>query len=142
LGTASTETTGGGGPGCEQSITATLDDPTPNPGQTITFAVTVTNNGASPAPLDLWIDASGPANLRKRLASGTLPPGVTFSTNVRVRVPGNAPSGAYNVDLNIGDFGADDICDTASFTVTVSAPRMGAGASDTEWEATVEGDFF
>src|SRR5690606_30772762 len=62
--------------------------------------------------------------------------------NVRVRVPGNAPSGAYAVDLNIGDFGADDICDTASFTVTVSAPRMGAGASDTEWEATVEGDPF
>src|SRR5690606_9892852 len=82
-----------------------------------------------------WIDASGPANLRKRLARGTLPAGATVTRNVRVRVPGNAPSGAYAVDLNIGDFGADDICDTASFTVTVSAPRMGAGASDTEWEA-------
>src|SRR5690606_31803520 len=131
-----------GGGGCEQSITATLDDPTPSPGQTITFAVTVTNNAASAATLDLWIDASGPANLRKRLARGTLPAGATVTRNVRVRVPGNAPSGAYAVDLNIGDFGADDICDTASFTVTVSAPRMGAGASDTEWEATVEGDPF
>src|SRR5690606_14301402 len=136
------EGAGGGTPGCEQSITATLDDPTPSPGQTITFAVTVSNDAASAATLDLWIDASGPANLRKRLARGTLPAGATVTRNVRVRVPGNAPSGAYAVDLNIGDFGADDICDTASFTVTVPAPRMGAGASDTEWEATVEGDFF
>jgi len=133
---------GGGGGECEQSISATLDDPTPSPGQTITFAVTVSNDAASAATLDLWIDASGPANLRKRLARGTLPAGATVTRNVRVRVPGNAPSGAYAVDLNIGDFGADDICDTASFTVTVSAPRMGAGASDTEWEAAVEGDFF
>src|SRR5690606_36928455 len=133
---------GGGGGECEQSISATLDDPTPSPGQTITFAVTVSNDAASAATLDLWIDASGPANLRRRLARGTLPAGATVTRNVRVRVPGNAPSGAYAVDLNIGDFGSDDICDTASFTVTVSAPRMGAGASDTEWEAAVEGDFF
>src|SRR5690606_38011472 len=94
------------GGGCEQSISATLDDPTPSPGQTITFAVTVSNDAASAATLDLWIDASGPANLRKRLARGTLPAGATVTRNVRVRVPGNAPSGAYAVDLNIGDFGA------------------------------------
>src|SRR5690606_12454626 len=130
------------GGGCEQSISATLDDPTPSPGQTITFAVTASNDAASAATLDLWIDASGPANLRKRLARGTRPAGATDTRNVRARVPGNAPSRPTPLDPTIGDFGADDICDTASFTVTVSAPRMGAGASDTEWEATVEGDFF
>src|SRR5690606_14190432 len=61
-----------GGSGCEQSLSATLDDTNPSPGDVITSAVTVTNDAASPAPLDLWLDATGPVSRTVRLGSGTL----------------------------------------------------------------------
>src|SRR5690606_37637178 len=81
---------------------------------------------ASPAPLDLWLDATGPVSRRVRLGSGTLPAGATVTRAVRVRLPPNTPGGAYTFDLHIGAF-PDDVCDTVTFAVTVSAPRVGAG---------------
>ncbi|HLT46106.1 MAG TPA: T9SS type A sorting domain-containing protein [Rubricoccaceae bacterium] len=110
--------------GCEQTLAATLDDDTPAPGQTITFAVTVTNNAASPAPLDLWLVADGPVDRTVRLGGGTVPAGATVTRNVPLRIPGNTPSGTYALDLNIGDY-PDDVCDTAAFTLNVSAPLAG-----------------
>jgi hypothetical protein len=126
--------------GCEQSLSATVSDTTPAPGQTITFTVTVTNNAASSASLDLWIYAERNGNQvqRSRLASGTLPAGVTVTRNVPVRVPGGAPSGAYDVDLHIGDFATDDICDTASFVLTVGGTPLTGGSA--EAGATFEAD--
>ena len=118
------------GGGCAQTLTATLDDDTPAPGQTVTFTVTVTNDAASPAQLDLWLDASGPASRTIRLGSGTLPAGGTVTRDVRLRIPDGAPSGAYTLDLHIGDFATLDVCDTASFDVAISAPAVGAGASE------------
>src|SRR5690606_40390346 len=55
------------GVACEQSLSATLDDPNPSPGDVITFAVTVTNDAASPAPLDLCLDATRPVSRTVRL---------------------------------------------------------------------------
>src|SRR5690606_13229468 len=121
----------GGGGTCEQSLAATLDNTTPAPGETVTFAVTVTNNAASPAPLDLWLDATGPVSRTILLGSGTLPAGATVTRSVRLRIPGNAPSGTYALDLNIGDFGAD-VCDTVEFTLNVSAPAVPGGGSEFE----------
>ncbi|MDX1419997.1 MAG: T9SS type A sorting domain-containing protein, partial [Rubricoccaceae bacterium] len=43
------------------------------------------------------------------------------------------PSGPYDVELHIGDFSANDVCDTETFLVTVSQPRVAANPSDTEW---------
>ncbi len=127
---------------CEQTLDATLDNNNPAPGQTVTFNVTVTNNSPSAAPLDLWLAATGPVSGRVRLASGNLPGNATVTRNVRFRVPSNAPSGMYAVDLNIGDFSMNDICDTVTFPVTVSSARVAGNASDTEFTAWVEGDFF
>src|SRR5690606_1131378 len=110
--------------GCEQTLAATLDDDTPAPGQTITFAVTVTNNAASPAPLDPWLVADGPVDRTVRLGGGTVPAGATVTRNVPLRIPGNTPSGTYALDLNIGDY-PGDVCDTAAFTLNVSAPLAG-----------------
>ncbi|HLT46815.1 MAG TPA: agmatine deiminase family protein, partial [Rubricoccaceae bacterium] len=126
---------------CEQELSAMLDDPAPAPGDVITFTTTVTNHDDSPAPLDLWLDADGPVDRRIHLAAGTLPAGATVTRNVRVRVPANAPGGTYALDLHIGDY-PDDACDTARFTIHVSAPTAIAGGGAT-FEATVEGaDFF
>jgi len=125
-----------GGGGCEQSLSATLDDTTPAPGQVITFNVTVANNDNAPAPLDLWLVADGPVDRTVRLGRGTLPAGATVTRNVRLRIPGNTPSGTYALDLNIGGF-PSDVCDTVEFTLTVSAPATGGG---TEFE--VLDDFF
>ena len=117
-----------GGGGCEQDLGATLDNPNPAPGDVMTFAVTVTNNSPDPAPLDLWLVATGPANKTVRLGSGTLPGGATVNRNVRVRVPGNAPQGTYDLDLNLGQF-PDDVCDAVSFTVEVSGAAVGGGTA-------------
>ena len=112
---------------CAQSLTATLDDDTPVPGQTITFSVTVTNADTSPAPLDLWLDASGPVSRTIRLGSGTLPAGATVTRDVRLRIPSGAPSGGYSFNLAIGDFATGAVCDAVPFAVTIGAPR-GVGA--------------
>jgi hypothetical protein len=114
-----------GGAGCLQALTATLDDDTPAPGQTLTFSVTVVNDDTRPAPLDLWLDATGPVNQRIRLGSGTLPAGATVTRSVRLHVPSNAPSGVYALDLNVGDFASGDVCDTVSFMVTVGGEASG-----------------
>src|SRR5690606_1642755 len=113
----------GGGGTCEQSLAATLDNTTPAPGETVTFAVTVTNNAASPAPVDLWLDATGPVSRTILLGSGTLPAGATVTRNVRLRIPGATPNGTYNLALNLGEF-PDDVCDSEAFVLTVGAPRM------------------
>src|SRR5690606_20127707 len=127
--------------GCEQGLTATLDDTTPAPGQTVTFAVTVTNDAASPATVDLWLEATGPVNRTIRFGSGTIPAGATVTRDVRLRIPGGAPSGSYTLDLNLGAFATLDVCDSVTFDVTLSAPRVAGGG--TEFEALVpEGDLF
>jgi subtilisin-like proprotein convertase family protein len=142
LNSVSVTVTGSGGGGCEQSLSATLSNSSPPAGSTITFTVTVTNSAASSASLDLWLDATGPVSRRFRLASGTLPAGVTVTRNVPVRIPGAAPAGSYSLDLNIGDFATDDICDTVNFPITVTAPVVGGDTSaSAQWEADAS-DFF
>lgn len=129
-----------GGAGCEQSLAATVDDDTPAPGQTITFAVTLTNTAAAPAALDLWLEAERNGNpvRRTRLGSGTLPPGATVSRDLRVRIPGGAPGGAYDVDLIIGEFATDTECDVVPFVLTVDgAAGREAAAVAFEVEAPV-----
>ncbi len=123
--------------GCEQRLTAKLDDAAPAPGQEVVFSVSVSNTGSAPAPLDLWLDAAGPVSATLRLGSGTLPAGATVARNVRVRVPGGAPSGAYDLSLNLGTYASDAVCDAATFGLTVSGARAGSG---TEFEAA--SDFF
>jgi hypothetical protein len=128
-------------PACEQSLAATLDDDTPAPGQTITFDVTVANSSASPAPVDLWLDATGPVSQTVRFGSGTVPAGATVTRAVRLRIPGGAPAGSYSLDLNLGDVAAGDVCDTVNFSVTVSAPRT-SGAGTTFEPLVPAGDLF
>src|SRR5690606_12904605 len=113
-------------PTCDQELTATLDDDTPAPGQIITFAVTVDNTSPDPATLDLWLDYTGPVSGSVRLARGTIQGSTSLSRNVRVRIPASYLSGSYDAALNIGDFGAGDVCDTVEFTVEVSgnAPQL------------------
>ena len=122
--------------GCEQNLTATLDDASPAPGEVITFTVTVTNDGAGPAPLDLWLDAAGPVSRVVRLGSGTVPAGATVTRAVNVRIPANAPSGTYSTDLHLGTF-PGDVCDTVHFTLAVSGAPVAGGT-----EFAVEGGGF
>src|SRR5690606_40921165 len=61
--------------GCEQGLTATLDDTTPAPGQTVTVAVTVPNPAPRPATADPWPDATRPANRTIRSGPGPSPAG-------------------------------------------------------------------
>src|SRR5690606_33453028 len=135
--------TGGGAGGCAQDLSATVNTTTPPVGGTLTFTVTVTNGGAGPAVLDLWIDASGPTSLTKHLASGTLPAGASVTRALNVRVPGNAPTGGSAVGLHIGDFAAGDVCDTVGFAITVTAaPSLAGNADGAEFEVEgVEGFF-
>ncbi len=127
--------------GCQQSLSATLSNASPAPGQTITFAATVSNAAASAAPVDLWLDASGPVSRRIRFGSGTLPAGATATVNVPLRVPSNAPAGSYDLDLHLGDFDGDVACDTEEFVLTVAPARV-AVTGDTEFTTTVQDDLF
>ena len=119
-----------GAVGCQQDLSATLDDTTPAPGETIHFDVTVTNNSGSPASIDLWLDATGPINRSVRFGGGTIPGGATVSRTVSLRVPGNAPAGSYNLDLNIGNFGTGDVCDTVPFSLSISQPATGPSSGE------------
>src|SRR5690606_8861437 len=93
--------------------------------------VTATNNAASPAPVDLWLDATGPVSRTILLGSGTLPAGATVTRNVRLRIPGATPNGTYNLALNLGEF-PDDVCDSEAFVLTVGAPRLPANEVKSE----------
>src|SRR5690606_36341707 len=110
--------------GCEQSIAATLDDDTPAPGDVMTFEITVANSAASAEQVDVWLDATGPFTQSIRFGSGVIPAGATVTRTVRLRVPSAAPAGTYELDLNLGDYGTGDVCDSVNFTATVSAPRV------------------
>lgn len=123
---------------CNQTLAATLDDSSPSPGQTVIFSVTVTNNDPGAASVDLWVDATGPVSRRLRLGSGTVPGNSSVMRDVPLRIPANAPAGSYALDLNVGDFGSDDICDTVPFTLNVSAPRLSAGGEAGEPFEVVE----
>ena len=126
---------------CEQDLSASLDNPSPAPGEVMTFTATVTNDGTSPAPLDLWLDATGPASQTVRLGAGTLPAGATVTRTVRVRVPDAAPAGASTLAVTLGDFAAGDVCDSVAFSVTVGSSVAAGGG--TAFEARVpEGDLF
>ncbi|MDX1420263.1 MAG: T9SS type A sorting domain-containing protein [Rubricoccaceae bacterium] len=120
----------GGGTGCLQDLSATLDDTTPAPGDIVTFTVTVANTSTDAAALDLWIDATGPVARRVLLASGSLPAGATVTRDVRVRVSESTPPGTYAVDLTIGDFADGDVCDTVPFEVTVSTSAVSRAGVD------------
>ncbi|MEM1042156.1 MAG: agmatine deiminase family protein [Bacteroidota bacterium] len=113
--------------GCAQRLTATLDDATAAPGEAITFTVTVSNDASTAAPVDLWLDATGPVSATLDLGSGTLPPGAEVTRMVRVRVPGSAPFGTYSLALNLGDAAAGVVCDTEPFSLAVSGDALGAG---------------
>ncbi len=128
--------------GCQQSLSATLDNDAPVPGETITFAATVSNDAASAAPVDLWLDVTGPPDARLRLGSGTLPASAAATVNVPFRVPSNAPAGSYTLDLHLGDFAAAEPCGTETFAVTVAPARLAGDPSDTEFTASVEGALF
>ena len=134
-----TERLGGGG--CAQSLAALLDDPTPAPGDVVTFTVTVTNNDSAPARLDLWLDADGPISRTIRLGTGTLPAGATVTRQVPLRIPGNAPSGHYDLALHVGTF-PDDACDTVGLTLDVQAARAGGGGGGAFEVLTPGGDLF
>src|SRR5690606_17563467 len=45
-------------------------------------------------------------------------------------------------DLHLGDFGADEPCDTVTFNVTMSAPVAPGDGTDTEFRVETDGDLF
>ena len=128
-------TNSGASGGCEQSLAATLDDPTPAPGQIVTFTTTVTNAAASVAPFDLTLTIDGPLSRQIHLGRGRVLAGGTVTRDVRLRFPPNAPNGTYTLTLTLGGPSAGAACDAVSFRVTVSGGAATlAAASSAEFE--------
>src|SRR5690606_35981099 len=109
--------------GCDLDCSATINGSTFNQGDVIQFNVTVTNTSASPVLAALRLVATGPANQTVNFGAATVPPGVTANRPFRVRIPGAAPNGSYNLTLELDADG--NPCDTESFAITVTAPRVG-----------------
>jgi uncharacterized repeat protein (TIGR01451 family) len=133
------------GRGCKVALSATLDDDTIMPGQTVTFTITVTNLDTVPAAVDLELGVLLPIQRRIAFGSGTLPPNFTVTRNVRLRVPNLLPSGHFLALLNLFYSGGEIACDTEAFEGTISAPRAesGAGSTDTAFAVLApEGDLF
>ncbi|HLT48785.1 MAG TPA: T9SS type A sorting domain-containing protein [Rubricoccaceae bacterium] len=133
------------GVGCPLSFnTATITPLTLDPGDPFTVSVNVANAGPGPrqARLVLDYDRIGPGPSGSlTLGQGTIPQTSGVSASVTRRVPGNAPAGSYDLDLNLVEASSGTVCDTRPFTMTVQAPPGAAPGHDL-FEAAPEADLF
>lgn len=123
----------GGGGGVDVSIEADVEIGVVSPGDQLNFIVFGANNGDEEVTVDLYIEVTGPAALRKRLRTYTIPAGASATRTVPFDVPTLSPAGMYTVDVVLGDFDADDDLDSETVMVTVEEDDlvglvMGTGA--------------
>src|SRR5690606_13442015 len=114
----------------------------PAAGGTLAYTFTATNATDAPLPLDLWIDADGPAALTRRLGSGTLPPGASVTRRVRVRVPAGAPAGSYEVKFKLGEYDTRRFITFERFAITKLVGAGAASSAEAFAAEPVEGDLF
>jgi hypothetical protein len=119
----------GGNPGA-CSLAINNPDISPNSvalGGTLTFSGEVVfAAGAIQKDVSLRATYDGPGGLSGSLALGSannVPPG-TYPFSRPVRVPGNAPAGAYVVTLQLIDRATGEVCDEWTETITATAPRL------------------
>jgi len=109
--------------------TANVSPLTLAPGDRLTVAVNVANDGDGPrkARLDLaYARDSGAPSGTFTLGKGTVPVTSGVNASVRRRVAPNTPPGVYHLDVELVDAERGSIADTRPFTVTVQAAREAA----------------
>ncbi len=101
----------------------------PASGGTITLSVTLTNTTAQAQATDGWISADLSNGAEVAVVFGpravTVPANGSVSADVRLRVPGGAPSGASTVVVKVGDF-PDEPTDAATITFTKTPAAVAA----------------
>ncbi|MEM1043669.1 MAG: T9SS type A sorting domain-containing protein [Bacteroidota bacterium] len=114
------------------SFTATVSPDTLGAGGgAVTFTGTLGNLSGAPLPVDIWLDASGPAGAELLLASATLPAGASVTRSLAVGAPGGLPAGTYDVNLNVGDFSTRTAIAARSFEIVKEGTVAGAPAAFT-----------
>jgi hypothetical protein len=131
--------------GCSLLFNSAIMTPTTvAAGERVNFDVDVDNTGTEAKQVQLTLDydrAGGPPMGTLTLISNvTVPPG-GGAGSIRVRVPPAAPAGDYNLTLNLINQATGEICDTATFVLTVTAPRLPIPGTDVPFEV-VSTDFF
>ncbi len=92
------------------------------------YDFSVTNNGASPATVDIWMDVDGPGTdlTFGPYTTRTVNPGATLSHSYKKGVPGPAPGGTYTHTCHVGTFDVSEASD--SFTWTKDPPLATIGS--------------
>ncbi len=122
-------------PGATLTLAKSVDLPAAQPGDVVTYTLTVANVGATPARgiilLDLlpaglvFVDAStnvqvDPANRSLQFAPGDLAPGAVGAVSFRARVDASVPNGSIisnTAQITAANLGASVSSNTAVFTV-------------------------
>jgi hypothetical protein len=106
----------------------------PPEGGMLVYTFTVSNDTDDPLPLDLWVEVgreSGAVRFRRRLGSGTLPPGASVTRAISLPVLPDVPADTYDVKFKVGDFGTRQFLTFERFVITKQ------GAARTGGEATL-----
>jgi hypothetical protein len=102
--------------GCDVTITGTVDAASIARGR-LQFDLFITNNGATPQEINLWLTATGPTPYTRLYSNGVLPADTTVHRRPDFFVTSNVPTGTYVVAFNVGDFTKSVICDAVSFVI-------------------------
>jgi len=124
------------------TLTPTGSTTIPAGGGNLAYSITIANLGATPAPVDVWINATLPSggssgNLLVRqnilIASGG-----SLSRNMTQWIPASAPAGNYIYNAYAGEYTTLEVWDEDHFTFTKTAVdgQSPAGAVGDNWNLT------
>ncbi len=106
-------------------------------GGSFQYDIAVTNNGASSANVDIWIDISGPGGSRTiGPISRTIAAGGTISRTLTQTVPGGLPAGTYTQTGSVGAYPTPDASD--GFTWEKAAAKAAGAVAVSEWATDLE----
>ncbi len=93
----------------------------------------VTNNGTSPATVDVWMDVDGPGTdlTFGPYTTRTVSPGGSLSHSYKKGVPGPAQGGTYTHTCHVGTFDVSEASD--SFTWTKDPPNAVSDLGPQAW---------
>ncbi|WP_456425835.1 trypsin-like peptidase domain-containing protein [Rhodocaloribacter sp.] len=106
-------------------------------GGSFQYDIEVTNNGASSADVDIWIEVSGPGGSRTiGPISRTIAAGGTIARTLTQTVPGGLPAGTYTQTGSVGSYPTADASD--GFTWEKAAAKAAGAVVVSDWATDFE----